>query len=247
MIIYKSRNFGNTWSVMHYISDSCKNTFGVSAKDPSLVVADDRASPFCAESKITNFKSGERIAFNTKDGRQSSNLEDWTEATNIRVVFLEPNVHPEDRFVYNNLLRKSSLRNRAGFSPHQGIGKDTENAASKLNQRSITSSNTGDLGVKELFKPIDRLNSENNLREMVRNTYYYGVSDFAIGGRCKCNGHASRCVVDKKTGRPYCLCKHNTAGSDCGKCKKFHHDRPWRAATREEPYQCKGKLVRRYF
>ena len=27
-----------------------------------------------------------------------------------------------------------------------------------------------------------------------RETQFYALSDFAVGGRCKCNGHASRCV-----------------------------------------------------
>lgn len=26
---------------------------------------------------------------------------------------------------------------------------------------------------------------------------FYGVADFAVGGRCKCNGHASRCTHNK--------------------------------------------------
>ncbi|XP_064456133.1 netrin-1-like [Ornithodoros turicata] len=66
---------------------------------------------------------------------------------------------------------------------------------------------------------------------------YYAVSDFAVGGRCKCNGHASRCVQNRD-GQLACDCKHNTAGRDCEKCKPFHFDRPWGRATAHEAHQC---------
>ncbi len=46
-----------------------------------------------------------------------------------------------------------------------------------------------------------------------------GISDLAIGGRCKCNGHASDCTLDPATGDMACKCKHNTAGKECEKCK----------------------------
>ncbi len=46
-----------------------------------------------------------------------------------------------------------------------------------------------------------------------------GISDLAIGGRCKCNGHASECTLDRSTGEMACKCKHNTAGKECEKCK----------------------------
>nr|XP_042908435.1 netrin-1 [Parasteatoda tepidariorum] len=70
-----------------------------------------------------------------------------------------------------------------------------------------------------------------------RDTYFYAVSDFAVGGRCKCNGHASRCIHNRE-GLLVCDCKHNTAGRDCEKCKPFHFDRPWGRATAHEAHEC---------
>ena len=67
---------------------------------------------------------------------------------------------------------------------------------------------------------------------------YISVSDLAIGGRCKCNGHASRCHRDKQ-GELTCACQHNTAGRECEKCKPFHFDRPWGRATQMQPNECK--------
>lgn len=76
-------------------------------------------------------------------------------------------------------------------------------------------------------------------------TFFYAVSDFAVGGRCKCNGHASRCVHDRE-GQLSCDCKHNTAGRDCEKCKPFHFDRPWGRATAHEAHECVGKSLSIY-
>lgn len=68
-------------------------------------------------------------------------------------------------------------------------------------------------------------------------TYFYAVSDFQVGGRCKCNGHAHRCLRDKE-GKIVCDCKHNTEGPECDRCKPFHYDRPWQRATPKEANEC---------
>lgn len=72
-----------------------------------------------------------------------------------------------------------------------------------------------------------------------RDLSFYSVADFAVGGRCKCNGHASKCATGRD-GQLACECRHNTAGRDCEKCKAFHFDRPWGRATAKEANECKG-------
>ncbi|XP_006006150.2 netrin-3 [Latimeria chalumnae] len=67
--------------------------------------------------------------------------------------------------------------------------------------------------------------------------YYYSVGELQVGGRCKCNGHASRCISDKE-GKLVCECKHNTEGPECDRCKPFHYDRPWQRATVREANEC---------
>ncbi|EZA52767.1 Netrin-A [Ooceraea biroi] len=69
--------------------------------------------------------------------------------------------------------------------------------------------------------------------------HHYAVSDFAVGGRCKCNGHAARCIPSKD-GEVVCDCRHNTAGRDCERCRPFHFDRPWARATARDANECKG-------
>ncbi|XP_034020408.1 netrin-1 isoform X2 [Thalassophryne amazonica] len=63
------------------------------------------------------------------------------------------------------------------------------------------------------------------------------LSDLQVGGRCKCNGHASRCRRDDG-GRAVCVCEHHTAGQDCDMCEDFYFDRPWHRATPTQPNPC---------
>jgi len=78
---------------------------------------------------------------------------------------------------------------------------------------------------------------EVSLTEVDYASRYISVSDLAIGGRCKCNGHASQCKYDKY-GELNCDCQHNTAGRECEKCKPFHFDRPWGRATTTAANEC---------
>lgn len=78
------------------------------------------------------------------------------------------------------------------------------------------------------------------LDDDVRDQMFYGVSDFAVGGRCKCNGHASKCITSDG-GKLVCDCKHNTEGAECEKCKPFHLDRPWARASSTDAHECVGK------
>ncbi|RWS28921.1 laminin subunit gamma-1-like protein [Leptotrombidium deliense] len=72
---------------------------------------------------------------------------------------------------------------------------------------------------------------------IILKSYYYAISDFAVGGRCKCNGHANRCIKDG--GRLRCDCQHHTAGIDCEKCDAFYNDQDWAVATPENANECK--------
>ncbi|XP_070341279.1 netrin-3 isoform X1 [Equus asinus] len=67
--------------------------------------------------------------------------------------------------------------------------------------------------------------------------YSYSATELQVGGRCKCNGHASRCLLDTQ-GHLICDCRHGTEGPDCGRCKPFYCDRPWQRATAQEAHAC---------
>ncbi|PWA32634.1 hypothetical protein CCH79_00012494 [Gambusia affinis] len=95
--------------------------------------------------------------------------------------------------------------------------------------------------IKVTFSRLHTFGDENeDDSELARDSYFYAVSDLQVGGRCKCNGHASRCVKDRD-GSLVCECKHNTAGPECDRCKPFHYDRPWQRATAREANECVAK------
>nr|XP_006640850.2 PREDICTED: laminin subunit gamma-3 [Lepisosteus oculatus] len=106
----------------------------------------------------------------------------------------------------------------------------------------------------DLLISLDRLNTfgdEFFKDPKVLRSYYYAISDFSVGGRCKCNGHASECVRNE-AGRLVCDCQHNTAGPDCERCQPFYHDRPWARATADSaneclPCNCSGRAEECYF
>uniref|UniRef100_H3D7F3 Laminin, gamma 3 n=1 Tax=Tetraodon nigroviridis TaxID=99883 RepID=H3D7F3_TETNG len=66
----------------------------------------------------------------------------------------------------------------------------------------------------DLLISLDRLNTfgdEFFKDPKVLRSYFYAISDFSVGGRCKCNGHASECSEGEQ-GRLPCVCQHHTAG-----------------------------------
>uniref|UniRef100_A0A8C7MMZ1 Laminin, gamma 3 n=1 Tax=Oncorhynchus kisutch TaxID=8019 RepID=A0A8C7MMZ1_ONCKI len=87
---------------------------------------------------------------------------------------------------------------------------------------------------------LDRLNTfgdEFFKYAKVLRSYFYAISDFSVGARCKCNGHGSECVLDEQ-GALVCDCQHHTVGVDCQRCHPFYQDRPWARATGDSANHC---------
>ncbi|XP_066466960.1 laminin subunit gamma-3 [Tiliqua scincoides] len=92
----------------------------------------------------------------------------------------------------------------------------------------------------DLLISLDRLNTfgDDIFKDpKVLQSYYYAISDFSVGGRCKCNGHASQCLPNEED-QLICLCEHNTTGVDCEACRPFYQDRLWARGTAESANEC---------
>ncbi|KAM3600510.1 uncharacterized protein V6R79_024399 [Siganus canaliculatus] len=59
--------------------------------------------------------------------------------------------------------------------------------------------------------------------------YFYAISNVEVPARCKCNLHASQCLL--QDGNLQCQCEHNTTGQDCQRCKKGFKAKSWKAGS----------------
>lgn len=206
MAIYKSSDYGRSWTPFQFYSSQCRQMY--SRPERGIVSRANEQEPLCADVAATTGSGdglpgsgGTRVAFVTLEGRPSAGefdvspvLQDWVTATDLRVVL-------------------------------QRVSVDDEAAV---------------------------------------DVRHYSLSDFAVGGRCKCNGHAASCGLlpggdggtsRRRSGRTRqrsggpdghhlaCHCRHNTAGVDCERCKPFHYDRPWARATELNANECIGKTT----
>ncbi|KAL9878526.1 netrin-A isoform 3-T3 [Glossina fuscipes fuscipes] len=219
--IYKSSDYGKTWQPFQFYSSQCRRVYG--RPNRATLNKHNEQEARCTDSHRMGSGQDFRIAFSTLDGRPSARdldnspvLQDWVTATDIRVIFHRLQM-PES----NALL---TLDTNSEKFADLNKGKYTEAVSKTL-----------------FITPFEQTNTiigGSTSALVVSSGQTYAVSDFSVGGRCKCNGHASKCITDHH-GMLVCECKHNTAGRDCERCKPFHFDRPWGRATARDANECK--------
>lgn len=256
MAILKSMDHGKTWQPFQYYSADCRAVFDRDLRVP--VTRANEQEPLCIDSHLSEDEGnvGTRIAFSTLADRPSAEdfenspvLQDWVTATDIRIVFpavakSEPKkksvtVRLEDKteFPRLDLIRSRKLVSLSNSnSKNLTFDEEEEHLEEDIYDEEEEEDYDDDLFTtqKSILKEEDDDDYEDDIKTELQ---WVGVSDLAIGGRCKCNGHASECTLDRN-GEMACTCKHNTAGRECEKCKSFHFDRPWGRATSTSVNEC---------
>uniref|UniRef100_H2VBY0 Netrin G2 n=1 Tax=Takifugu rubripes TaxID=31033 RepID=H2VBY0_TAKRU len=59
--------------------------------------------------------------------------------------------------------------------------------------------------------------------------YFYAISNIDVPARCKCNLHASQCMLRDATLQ--CECDHNTSGQDCQRCSLGFESQSWKPGS----------------
>jgi len=259
--IYKSLDYGKTWQPFQFYSSQCKKVYG--RPNRATITKANEQEALCTDSKrfsqSENSAIATRIAFSTLEGRPSANdfdnspvLQDWVTATDIKVIFNRLNLPTQPK---ENIKRLKYDIQRFEEKKRLFTEEDDEDDDDDFDDDDEDElDDAKDKDLNKIPNPTkvppsvaDSVGSPLVTNSLVASSgtssvsYMYAVSDFAVGGRCKCNGHGSRCSPGRD-GQLSCECKHNTAGRDCERCKPFFFDRPWARATEREANECKGKF-----
>ncbi|KAK4877131.1 hypothetical protein RN001_009637 [Aquatica leii] len=240
--IYKSMDYGKTWQPFQFYSSQCRRVYG--RPNRATITKANEQEARCTDAH--RYTGGEghglghqsRIAFSTLEGRPSALdfdnspvLQDWVTATDIKVMFNRLHMPVEDPSDdLDILIDERQFKQQVDDDdddPTKGPSVQLVNEMQVVEADDTKVSSAVDIGGNGIMSVYNRV------------THQYAVSDFAVGGRCKCNGHASRCITGRDA-QLACECKHNTAGRDCERCKPFHFDRPWSRATARDANECKA-------
>ncbi|KAK6023660.1 laminin, partial [Ostertagia ostertagi] len=247
MALYKSTDHGKTWIPFQYYSSDCRSIFG---RAPDVVITKHNEQEALCSNSHNLAPRANRIAFPFLENRPSAVffesspvLQDWVTATDIRVLFTR--MESSQEALCSNSHNLAPRANRIAFPFLENRPSAVFFESSPVLQDWVTATDIRVLFTRMESSQTDLFGVSNDVNDLSNNTaggnasegFFYAVGELAVGGRCKCNGHASRCIFDKM-GKFTCDCKHNTAGTECETCKPFHFDRPWGRATSQSANAC---------
>ena len=165
--IMKSMDYGKTWIPFQFYSSECNRVFSRPLK--ATITQANEQEAVCTDQhlKSSPFNTN-RIGFSTLEGRPSFHDFDTSPVLQDWVTATDIKI-VFDRLLSPNMLAKY------------------KNLRKSRNNKRISSRSFGNRRVRsEVQTQVDQFGY-----------FFAAVSELAIGGRCKCNGHASRCILNK--------------------------------------------------
>lgn len=212
--IYKSADFGKSWQPFQFYSSQCRKVYG--RPNRGTITKSNEQEARCSDShrhSPDTSSQGARIAFSTLEGRPSA--PDFDSSAVLQDWVTATDI----RVIFHRLQMPQDMNEEFFLESHP------------VETTKYRDDGLGANIIENIATPT----------AVTMSTHDYAVSDFAVGGRCKCNGHASKCIKNETDGLLTCECRHNTAGRDCERCRPFHFDRPWGRATYRDANECKGE------
>ena len=168
--IMKSMDYGKTWIPFQFYSSECKKVFNRPLK--AKITQANEQEAVCTDQHLQSSPfNTNRIGFSTLEGRPSFHEFDTSPVLQDWVTATDIKV------VFNRLLSPVLYNKYNNYYKKHVTGAVALGSAGSLSRR----------------------HSRSKFYTQMQNFgyYYAAVSELAIGGRCKCNGHASRCIVNK--------------------------------------------------
>ncbi|XP_018655123.1 putative netrin [Schistosoma mansoni] len=228
--LYKSSDFGVTWKPWQYFSTDCYRAFHLPTSNEHN-----------AQISLANIQEVLCVALKSPDvhgnSGQSSNVIAFS--TTIGRPSMQPWSSALIDWMTMTDLRISLMR----FPEYRDEVQYDSNGLF-LNPRTL-----------DMSQHLYQSDMHYSKTPKSKTPVHFSFSDLSIGGRCKCNGHANRCIRDRIVGTGIttdnngqtksqwgplrCDCQHNTEGADCERCSPGYLDRPWARGTSESANDCK--------